>query len=220
MDAATPIRMLACQIVVADAFARAIPSLDLVLTPNGFGIVSNNNLAPASADRVNRLLSSLHTNRDWLLDQLLSLLPAYHDWASSPQGLFFASTLFPRFSLVTALGKDENVWHSYQSLRSQLVSVEDELAEKYISPELYRRFRQHILMQTVSAEELSIIEPLKQIEVDLLAGKHLNYELLISLVERIRQNTTDFAEWQTSSTAQYFQPQRFQNEKKSRGYWW
>lgn len=79
MDAATPIRMLACQIVVADAFARAIPSLDLVLTPNGFGIVSNNNLAPASADRVNRLLSSLHTNRDWLLDQLLSLLPAYHD---------------------------------------------------------------------------------------------------------------------------------------------
>ena len=220
MEPSTPIRMLACQIVVADAFARAIPSLDLVLTPNGFGIVSNNNLAPASADRVNRLLSSLHTNRDWLLDQLLSLLPAYHDWASSPQGLFFASTLFPRFSLVTALGKDENVWHSYQSLRSQLVSIEDELAEKYISLELYRRFRQHILLQTVSAEELSIIEPLKQIEVDLLAGKRLNYELLISLVERIRQNTTDFAEWQTSSTAQYFQPQRFQNEKKSRGYWW
>lgn len=119
----------------------------------------------------------------------------------------------PRFSLVTALGKDENVWYSYQSLRSQLVSVEDELAEKYISPELYRRFRQHVLMQTMSAEELSIIEPLKQIEVDLLAGKRLNYELLISLVERIRQNTTDFAEWQTSSTAQYFQPQRFQNEK-------
>ena len=44
--------------------------------------------------------------------------------------------------------------------------------------------------------------------------------ILISLVVRIRQNTTDFAEWQTSSTAQYFQPQRFQNEKKSRGYWW
>ena len=220
MEPATPIRMLACQIVVADAFARAIPSLDLVLTPNGFGIVSNNNLAPASADRVNRLLSSLHTNRDWLLDQLLSLLPAYHDWASSPQGLFFASTLFPRFSLVTALGKDENVWHSYQSLRLQLVSIEDGLADKYISRELYQRFRQHVLSQTVSAQEQTIISTLQQVELDLLAGKRLDYESLMRIVDIIRKNTTDFPEWQTSSTADYYRQPSFQNQKKSGGYWW
>ena len=66
----------------------------------------------------------------------------------------------------------------------------------------------------------TVIQSLQQVELNLLAGKRRNYELLISLVERIRQNTSDFAEWQTSSTAQYFQPQRFQNEKKSRGYWW
>ena len=44
------------RIVVADALLRAVPSLDLVLTPNGFGIVSNQNIAPASKDRVDRLL--------------------------------------------------------------------------------------------------------------------------------------------------------------------
>lgn len=36
-----------------------VPSLDLVLTPNGFGIVSNQNVAPASRDRVARLIASL-----------------------------------------------------------------------------------------------------------------------------------------------------------------
>ena len=39
---------ICCRAVVANALLRAIPSLDLVLTPNGFGIVSNQNVAPAS----------------------------------------------------------------------------------------------------------------------------------------------------------------------------
>ena len=33
------IRILCCRLVVAEALLRAIPSLDIVLTPNGFGIV-------------------------------------------------------------------------------------------------------------------------------------------------------------------------------------
>ena len=37
----------------------AIPSLDLVLTTNGFGIVSNQNVVPASRERVDALISSL-----------------------------------------------------------------------------------------------------------------------------------------------------------------
>ena len=36
-------RPLCCRIVVCHALIHAIPSLDLVLTPNGFGIVSNQN---------------------------------------------------------------------------------------------------------------------------------------------------------------------------------
>ena len=38
--------------VVAEAMLHAVPQLDLVLTPNGFGIVSNSNIAPASKERV------------------------------------------------------------------------------------------------------------------------------------------------------------------------
>ena len=44
-------KLVACQ-----AYMTAIPSLDLVLTPNGFGIVSNQNIVPASRERVDALL--------------------------------------------------------------------------------------------------------------------------------------------------------------------
>lgn len=52
------------RIVAFDAFRSAIPHLDIILTPNGFGIVNNSNIAPASKKRVERLINSLLDNRD------------------------------------------------------------------------------------------------------------------------------------------------------------
>ena len=52
------------RIVAFDAFRSAIPHLDIILTPNGFGIVNNSNIAPASKERVERLINSLLDNRD------------------------------------------------------------------------------------------------------------------------------------------------------------
>ena len=60
--------------VVAEAMLHAVPQLDLVLTPNGFGVVSNTNIAPASKERVERLLLSLEKMRDDTLSVLLPLL--------------------------------------------------------------------------------------------------------------------------------------------------
>ena len=52
------------RIVAFDAFRNAVPHLDLILTPNGIGIVNNSNIAPASKERVERLIASLLSNRD------------------------------------------------------------------------------------------------------------------------------------------------------------
>ena len=59
MEDDEPLKMTACSVVAHEALMRAVPSLDLVLTPNGFGIVSNQNVAPASRDLVVRLVNSL-----------------------------------------------------------------------------------------------------------------------------------------------------------------
>lgn len=52
-----------CRIITAaEAMLHAVPQLDLILTPNGFGIVSNQNVIPASKERIERLLLSLENS--------------------------------------------------------------------------------------------------------------------------------------------------------------
>lgn len=49
------------KLVCIDAFLSVLRQLDLVLTPTGFGIVSNDNVSPASKQRVDALEGSLRT---------------------------------------------------------------------------------------------------------------------------------------------------------------
>lgn len=213
-------KVVCCQIVAADAFQRAIPSLDLVLTPNGFGIVSNGNVAPASSERVKTLSESLTASRDELIHTLLLLLSKDANWRTSAQGMYFGATLFPNLELVRLAGRTSDVWRNYQTLRQQIISIEDELAERYISQAIYTRLRQHVLEDGVKPEELPLVRLLKQTELELVAGKQLNVPRLISLVQRIREDEQNFPEWKTSPTAELFSRQSFQNEKHSGGYWW
>ena len=81
MEETEPLRTCATLVVVHEAFMRAVPSLDLVLTPNGFGIVSNQNIAPASPHRISRLLGSL----DIKAPRLAGDEPGYRHRAVDPQ---------------------------------------------------------------------------------------------------------------------------------------
>ena len=83
MPETEPLRTCANLVTVHEAFMRAVPSLDLVLTPNGFGIVSNQNVAPASPHRVARLLAScnLTVQPKDLLKQDKALLDSNNDMA-------------------------------------------------------------------------------------------------------------------------------------------
>lgn len=91
-----PIRIITAKLIASEALRRAIPSLDLVLTPNGFGVVSNQNIAPASKERVDRLIGSLADYRDDCIANLLPELVGASQWLNSSQASFFGETLFPR----------------------------------------------------------------------------------------------------------------------------
>ena len=56
LDTVPGLEQAVTKLVCLRTYQEQIPQLDLVLTPTGFGVVSNQNLAPASADRVKNLL--------------------------------------------------------------------------------------------------------------------------------------------------------------------
>ena len=95
-----PIRQLTARLVVADAMRRAIPSLDVVLTANGFATVGTQNLVAASKMRVDRLVGSMLTHRDECIAALLPEVPGASKWLSSSQADFFGGTLFPTMEIV------------------------------------------------------------------------------------------------------------------------
>ena len=215
-----PLREICAHIVAVDGFRRAIPSLDLILTPNGFGIVSNQNVVPASADRVKRLIDSLLTNRDSLVNDLLDQLAKRPDWPDTPQGQFFGASLWPDLELAHLAGYNAEQWAHYQSLRLQVLSIEQELAEHFVSEELMARLRRNMLTQQVTPEERSIIDALRQTTLEMLNGKPLDFKRMYSVVQRIRTKPELFAEWQDSYTSMLFCRPSFENHKDSGGYWW
>ena len=206
------------QLVAAEALHRAVPSLDLVLTPNGFGVVSNNTISPASKQRVDRLLGNLVALRDEAIEQSLLLLPKEVDWSGTEQAHFFASKLFPNIDLTTLCGVNSARWEKYLELRSRVIGIELTLAEDYFSPELMSELRYLFLLGTLTAEQLYIVQGIRSQVVDVLQGNPINGSRMRDLVNFIRHRPATFRTWHTSATAQLFSPPKFENQKKSSGY--
>ena len=203
------------KVLAMDAFLRAVPSLDLVLTPNGFGIVSNNTIAPASKDRVDRLIASLEHNRDFALDQLLQTMLQQPEWKETAHGRYFLSTLFQTPLSLPAELRKQHALDVFQQTHAQLVLIETELAEKFISREVYAKLRADIS----NPDFADLVQPLQAIELQLFAGKPMPYKQLIALVDYIRKSEL-FPEWQNTETARLYEPRSFKNSKQSGGYWW
>lgn len=194
------------------AFWNAVPSLDLVLTATGFGVVSNQNVAPASADRVEKLRTSLRRSSLSYLDSMISTLRFLESWSGSAAQLRFFSSLF---------------WHSDQikpiagalATRDDLVAKQGEIktaelkVAELISPEQLAQLR--ILESTGKATSIQsmAISFCRAYVIALLCDPNsleLHRRTLLGFVEA---HPDEFKLYHTSQTykANHFEPYR--NEK-------
>ena len=68
------IKSLTLNFIVKEGLAEAIPQLDLVLTNNGFGVVSTDHIAPASKERVDRLIQQCIMSAEQSYNMLVTSL--------------------------------------------------------------------------------------------------------------------------------------------------
>lgn len=213
------LRNIITQVVVYEAFRRALPHLDVVLTPNGFGIVSNANIAPASKERIERLQSSLLTNRDAAIHQLLTLLCKQQGWLATEQAEFFRGTMFSNLKHGQSL-------QEYLEMREKLIPLEEHIATQYLSMELLSTLQAQVQSCQFSTDKHKhICRVLQAVEVDCLSNATSTtlspraHKTLTQIVELIRSNPEDFPEWHASATAQLYTPQVFENKKDSKAFW-
>ena len=214
-----PIRIATARLVVADAMRRAIPSLDLVLTPNGFATVGTQNLVAASKMRVDRLVGSMLTHRDDCIAALLPELPGASRWLNSKQAAFFGATLFTTLEIVAQSPiSNSPKWERYLELRPQIIDLEASLAEEWLSPELMSALRAENLRGDLPPVRHDVV---RQIKAQLIAYLHrgmFNSRRLADIVNIIRHRPSDFPEWHSSDTARLFTPPVFRNRKEAPGY--
>jgi hypothetical protein len=205
-------------IVVCEAFLNAIPALDLILTANGFGVVSSTNIAPASKQRVDRLIGEMETLRDSDILLLIKQLPGVSKWKTTDRFTWFSETLFPNIDVVEAAGFNANRWEKYLELRPQIMNIEQSLAEDFFSEELLKSLREKQLSGTLAEYERNIVTNLRSQIIDVIRGGTINIRKMIAIVNFIRINPDVFPEWHSSDTAKLFAPPIFRNKKDATGY--
>ena len=77
-----------------DALVSIFAQMDLVATPTGFGVVSNQDTAPASSARVNALKDEVLTQRVYVANKVTDLLTRVPGWGDTPQAATAVSLVF------------------------------------------------------------------------------------------------------------------------------
>lgn len=218
VDVTSPLYSNMQSFVVADAFAKAIPSLDLVLTPNGFGIVSTNNIVPASKDRVERLIKSLITHKDRMICVIYHRLSSINEWHTTEQCNWLAKSLVRNYHIVL---KDDCLdrWSKFLEIRERFAHWQTHIANEWISPELLTRLLHESVTRVSTKEAIDVIADLDSVVNEVLKYDTLNTEALLDIVHYIRTHSEKFPEWVGSDTAKLFAEDLFfRNTKNSAGY--
>lgn len=204
--------------VAYSAYADALPLLDLVLTPNGFAVVGNDSLTPASRQRVDALAAALHNIAFRSLDRAIDDLRTIEQWQHSIHADAFRNSLFFSPVYLLTLANEQLSWQRFTEMKSKAIDIEDSLAEEFFSPELMQHLRDVNLMAQASADEYSIVYAIQRQVAAVLKKEPISTRRMIDLVNFIRLHPDSFPLWHSSATAQLFQPHRFENKKEAAGY--
>lgn len=159
---------LAIKVVAAHAFATAAPSLDLILTPTGFGVVSSNAIAPASKERVERLIASLKDYVEAQLTVLVRICKADERWRQTKQGKYFCSTFLGDYTRVEYLPGETT---SYEYAREIYLLLEARIAEGFTGRRLMDTLREGYHSGTIPSAH-PLIERLRSVLLCLLAHSY------------------------------------------------
>ena len=209
---------IAIRMVCLRTYYEQIPHLDLVLTPTGFGVVSNENVVPASADRVKELRKQVKAAYDDAYDDaILAMLGT--DWVKSVSGRIHTNSLY---NTAHDLRSYACCPYAHRSdLLERLVQIAE--AEEYIRRTISSEFFE-ALLEGVRSKKMSITYSMLVHELKLaVAGwLHGNTNVLrmklANIVNQMEKHIDDYPEYKNSEAYKVKHFERYQNGKDDTTY--
>ena len=81
----SPLQGFARNHIILATFLNRLHSQDIIMTDNGFGVVSNENIAPASQTRIDALKAELTYKRDFALHNVINNMRRVKGWSETDQ---------------------------------------------------------------------------------------------------------------------------------------
>lgn len=122
--------------ICARAYYEASAHLDLVLTATGFGVVNNDNVVPASADRVKALRDRLSRQMSDYYDEIKSAARYFEAWTTPANIRIYFGTLYWHTRFLRLLGIAEPMQGDLVEQRPAIMAAEAKL-RTLISPEFF-----------------------------------------------------------------------------------
>ncbi len=138
------------------AFLAVFRQLDLVLTPTGFGVISTNQMAPASKQRVDALIGHLRDSALIAHGRLLSALCKVSGWGSTEIAKDHIDTLFYDFRMLQKM-QGPAASHLEWQAAQRLIYEADEALRLKLSNQYMDALLDHVRCGTVTADDNPVI---------------------------------------------------------------
>ena len=206
-------------VICVKAYADTIPHLDLILTDSGFGVVSTENITPASSERVNRLLKKLLDVYDDAFDMILSHLRRHKEWydtdiAKRYFSTFFWSGEYFRRNVFPEIYRRDCAKHL------PLVTMAEARIRDVIGDELVDELLTCIRHNDITAHQTQAIQLIHRIISAEVSNMHSAdiHPLVQSLLRFLDTMIDSFPTYKASSAYQARKSGKFENKKENGAY--
>jgi hypothetical protein len=191
------LRRIADNVIVLKAYDFAIPYMDLIQTSSGFGVVSDQNRAPASQNRVDRLIQQnrarLNDETECLIDYLESNSTYHADWKASPAFSLLTDCLITTAREFKRLVSYDGTRHEFLMLKA----VMKNLTTLKLHPALSRAYVTELITKqsagTLVAADNLVLPGIKSALANyVMDNHHAADRLLDDVVTIIDKNIEDY----------------------------
>lgn len=207
--------------ICVKAYADTIPHLDLVLTGSGFGVVSTDNITPASLERVNRLHKKLLDVYDDVFDAILSQLRNHKEWYDTDiakelfstffwSGEYFRRSAFP------------DIYRRDCAKYRPLVTMAEAKIRDVVGDELVDELLTAIRKNNITSYQTQVIQLIHGIISAEITDTHsADIQQLLQTLLRFLDITIDsFPTYKASSAYQARKGDRYENNKEDGVFFW
>ena len=202
------VRMYVC----SKALWLAVPHLDLVLTPTGFGVVSTQNVAPASAERVANLRNTLSHTADSAFDNMLDYGRSLVNWRATARGRELFRSLFWRGGHVRFFGV-ANASRDELAVRMPDIEIAAEALKRAYSPEQYDALLAIEASDCATEAQEQIIALSHFATVAWLQDRRRFHALRDDMIRIIESKPEDFPAYMNSATYVANHSDAYENKK-------